>query len=304
MPEIGLVRFAAIALRVSETALALHRSKFSKRQFTQPQLLGVLCLMRYEDWTFREAEVRLAEHAELRRALKLATVPDHSTLYRFLKRLNPEEIAGVLDEVVCRMGRPHRRRTIAIDATGLAKATISSYFIRRKQEFTGQPVSRRHWLKWLTVVDVDRQLILSQDARQGPWNDCASLPRLVRDAARHGNVGQVLADAEFDSERNHTFVREEMNAESIIPAKRRSSCPASGVRALMRTKFPRRRYCRRSLVETVFSTTKRKLSCRAPGHTLHTQIRQALLLGLTFNLYRLKPSSPLPPRMSTEPDHF
>jgi hypothetical protein len=29
-------------------------------------LLAILCLMRYEDWTFREAEVGLAEHGELR----------------------------------------------------------------------------------------------------------------------------------------------------------------------------------------------------------------------------------------------
>jgi len=40
------------------------RTRFSKRQFTQPPLLAVLCLMRYEDWAFREAEVRLREHQE------------------------------------------------------------------------------------------------------------------------------------------------------------------------------------------------------------------------------------------------
>jgi hypothetical protein len=39
--------------------------------------------------------------------------------------------------------------------------------------------------------------------------------------------------------------------------------------------------------ETVFSVAKRKLSCRAPGRCLLTQRRQALLLGLTYNLYRL-----------------
>jgi len=46
----------------------LSRSCFSKHQFSQPQLLAILCLMRYEDWTFRETEVRLSEHGELRRA--------------------------------------------------------------------------------------------------------------------------------------------------------------------------------------------------------------------------------------------
>src|SRR5262249_48983115 len=37
----------------------------------------------------------------------------------------------------------------------------------------------RHWLKWLAVVDLERQLIRAQSALQAPWNDCANLPELV-----------------------------------------------------------------------------------------------------------------------------
>ena len=43
----------------------------------------------------------------------------------------------------------------------------------------------------------------------------------------------------------------------------------------------------RALIETTFSTAKRKLSARAPGRRLLTQRRQALLLDLAYNLYRL-----------------
>jgi hypothetical protein len=99
----------------------------------------------------------------------------------------------------------------------------------------------------------------------------------------------VLADADFDSERNHTFCRQQLKADSIIPAKRFTSRRATGVRGQMRENFARDRYSRRSLIETVFSVAKRKLSCRAPGRTVAMQIRQALLLGVTYNLYRLWP---------------
>jgi hypothetical protein len=68
MADVGLVKFATVALRVGQAVLPTYRSTCSKRCFTQPQLLAILCLMRYEDWTFREAEVRLAEHRELRGA--------------------------------------------------------------------------------------------------------------------------------------------------------------------------------------------------------------------------------------------
>jgi hypothetical protein len=79
MAEIGFVKFATMALQVGQAALPAYRSQFSKRQYTPPQLLAILCLMRYEDWTFREAEVRLAEHAELCTALGLRYVPDDTT---------------------------------------------------------------------------------------------------------------------------------------------------------------------------------------------------------------------------------
>lgn len=178
MAEIGVVRFARLAYEVSSVVLPAHRTRFSKRLFTQPQLLAVLCLMRFEDWTFREAEVRLSEHRELRAALELEAVPDHTTLYRFLSRLREEDLRRVLGEIVRRVPRRYRRRArVAVDATGLAQNAISSFFVRRMHHHTQQPMPWRHWLKWLTVVDVDRQLILAQSARQAPWNDCAKLAR-------------------------------------------------------------------------------------------------------------------------------
>jgi hypothetical protein len=152
----------------------------------------------------------------------------------------------------------------------------------------------------------------------------------------------VLAGAEFDSERNHTFCREQLKAGSIIPAKRFTNRRATGVLQQMRENFPRQQYCRRSLIESVFpaviavlqllypettpqsgfflkkkppsiesvrtyvleNRSKRKLSCRAPGKIIATQSRQALLLGLAFNLYRLwlPAIQTILLRMSTEPE--
>jgi hypothetical protein len=62
MAEVGLLVFARIALEVGRAVLPSYRTRFSKHKFTQPQLPAILCLMRYENWTFREAEVRLGEH--------------------------------------------------------------------------------------------------------------------------------------------------------------------------------------------------------------------------------------------------
>jgi hypothetical protein len=41
MSEVGLVRFARVALEVAEAVLPYYRTKFSKCTFTQPQLFGL-----------------------------------------------------------------------------------------------------------------------------------------------------------------------------------------------------------------------------------------------------------------------
>jgi hypothetical protein len=40
MAEVGLVRFARLALKVSQAVLRVQRTKFSERQLTQQQLLA------------------------------------------------------------------------------------------------------------------------------------------------------------------------------------------------------------------------------------------------------------------------
>ncbi|MGH9691754.1 MAG: transposase [Candidatus Acidiferrales bacterium] len=127
--------------------------------FTRPQLLAILCLMRYEDWTFREAEVRLGEHRELRQALGLGSVLDFTTLYRFLQRLDDVTMDRAVGETVRRLRgtrRKRRRRArVAVDATGLgrepsAPSSCGGCIITGKK-----PLPWRHWLKWVVVADVD-----------------------------------------------------------------------------------------------------------------------------------------------------
>src|SRR5271170_2791282 len=288
MSEVGLLPFARVALQVAKQVLPCYRTRFSKHQFTQPQLLAVLCLMRYEDWTFREAETRLREHQELRAALQLTAVPDYTTLYRFLRRLQDDTVDRGLSETVRRLRRRRRRAVVvAVDGTGLSYNSVSSFFIRRVEQQAQRSPRHRHWLKWVIVVDVQQQILLAQRAHQGPGSDVRFLPPLLEVAARGAPIRRVLADAEFDSEPNHQHIRQCLGAQSIIPAKRRG-VPNGEIRNLMFRRFPAKPYRQRVKIETTFSAVKRKLSSRAPGRSLSIQIRQALLLGLAFNLYRLR----------------
>ncbi len=289
MAEVGLVTFAKCALEIGRRVMPLYRSKYSKHTFTQPQLLAILCLMRYEDWTFRETEVRLSEHSDLRQALSLNQTPDFTTFYRFMQRLDLQVIQKALQETALQIlkARPTEKHILAVDATGLAPGAISTFFINRKRD-RGQGLPWRYWLKWVVVVETRHQLLLAQIAKRGPYNDCALLRPLLDIAHAFVPASRVLADAEFDSERNHQHIRQVHHLDSVIPAKRgKRTWHLQGIRAKMRARFPAKKYRQRNLIETVFSVVKRKLSTRAPGRTLATQSSQALVLGLAYNLYKL-----------------
>jgi hypothetical protein len=152
MAEVGLLPFARIALQVSKAVLPRYRSRFSKHQFTQPQLLATLCLMRHEDWTSREVEVWLGEHRELCQTLELMTVSDFTTLYRFLQRLKDQAVDRAVGETVGRLRggkrRSRKRIAVGVDATGLAQGALSTFFVRRMHPHGQKPLPWRHWLKW------------------------------------------------------------------------------------------------------------------------------------------------------------
>lgn len=120
------MRLAAVALQVGRAVVPDYRAPRSRHVYTQPQLLAVLCLMRYHDWTFRDAEVRLAEHAELRAALGLARAPDHTTLWRFLARVPLAALQAMLEDMLAEVLRRSRRRRASAAGAGARSSRSTS----------------------------------------------------------------------------------------------------------------------------------------------------------------------------------
>lgn len=301
MVEGGLVRCAQVARAVAEAVRPTYRRKYSKHLFTQPSLLAILCLMRYMDWTFRGAEVRLGEHQELRTALVLEGVPDYTTLYRFLRRVNSvnsvntEVVTHALTAAVAHLPpSPPEGMVVAVDATGLAPIAASHSFMDLTRN-RGAERTRQHWPKWVVAVDVPRRVVLGQLAYAGLANASAMLRPVVDLARQTGVIRLVLADAEFDSERNHRHIRDHLGANGIIPAKRgKPTWHLRGIRAQLRASFPKAPYRQRTLVESIFSAAKRNLSSRAPSRLPVTRHLQVLLLGVAYDIYRLRCALALP----------
>ena len=81
------LRVAREALAVGRAALPCYGGRFSRRDYTQPQLFALLVLKQFLRADYRGLVAMVAEWGELRRALGLRKVPHHSTLAHAAPRL-------------------------------------------------------------------------------------------------------------------------------------------------------------------------------------------------------------------------
>ena len=83
----SMLKLARAALHTGRRALPLYSSRFSRHDFTQPQLFALLVVRQALRLDYRGLVTLLAEWAELRRALGLRKTPHYSTLCYATRRL-------------------------------------------------------------------------------------------------------------------------------------------------------------------------------------------------------------------------
>lgn len=96
------VALAKKALQVASDAIPAYSSKFSRKDFTQHQLLAILVLEQFFCTDDRGMVALLADLADLRNTLALKKLPHHTTLFQARKRLGKK---GVLKFCSARSSR-------------------------------------------------------------------------------------------------------------------------------------------------------------------------------------------------------
>ena len=291
-----LVAFTELALTVAERVLPERAHKFAPRTYTQPQLFACLLCKEYLHLDYRSAEEVIEASDCLRQILRLRRTPDYTTLWRFAQeKVTPELIEEALAETVRLLPRGAEEiRSVALDSTGLWTTHASRYFEARRGD---TPRKQRSWMKWAAALWTGPQMVVAQRVRRGPCGDFSDLVPLSGSAFRVLPFDLLLADAGYDSEANHRFCREELNVESLIPAKKRRSVrvvATTPYRSLMvqalgspGDRAKRRLYGQRWKAETLVSVVKRRWGEALAARLEAMQQLQALLRGLVYNLYRL-----------------
>ena len=228
----------------------------------------------------------LSEWSDLREAIGLNQVPHLTTLQKAAARLLLRRKANRLLEATLtradeHASRPEFTKLAAIDGSGFETRHINRYFVRRRErDFKSrgiwQTMTYQRYPKLGLVCDCETHLVIAAVPGRGPGADITHLDRVMVEAFCRRRIHTLLADAGYDAEWVHEFLRDDLGIHSIIPAGigRPTTRPPSGhYRRQMKQRFPKKQYRQRWQVETVFSMIKRRQGAELNAKTYWSQCR-------------------------------
>jgi hypothetical protein len=308
------------AYHLASRSLPEYSSKFSRKDFTLPQLFACLAVKELLKRSYRGAEVVLADSESWLRDVGLTRAPDHNTLCRAAKFLMSKcRVDRLLDTLTlwASVGRMLGLSThpLALDSSMYESHHVSRHYERRchetrkrlkaKDKQKGRKSSRSRTVRRLPKLGIgvatQSHLVLSAWTGTGAGSDHPHFEPLTFDVWRrvpHRTFG-VAADAGYDSEDNHTLARRDMGLKTLIPPwsgrPTKDGRPPSGrwrrhMSKLLSTSESRKRsgYTTRWQAETAHSMMKRNLGSALAGKTAWSRKRDMHLKVLVHDLMILK----------------
>jgi hypothetical protein len=304
------------AYHLASRSLPEYSCKFSRKDFTLPQLFACLVVKEHLKRSYRGAEAVLRDCPEWLRDVGLSRAPDHNTLCRAAAFLLDKFRVGKLLDKLAEWAAVARilglsTRPLAIDSTTFESRHVSRHYERRchqtrrrmraKQAEKGRKTTRSDTVRSLPKLGIGVatacHLVLSAWTGTGAGADQPHFQRVLFDAWRRvpHKTFTAVADAGYDGEEYHVIARRDMGIRSVIPPDTgrppKGGAPPGGrwrrhMKRLLRTKASRRRcgYNLRYQAETVNSMMKRNLGSALAGKTAPSRERDMLLKVLTHDL--------------------
>src|SRR5918993_2552581 len=97
-----------LAHALAQQALPAYGSRFSRKDFTRPQLFACLVLREHQRKSFRGVEALLADSPAWLADIGLAKAPDHNTLCRAFDAFVKPKLAASMLDLMARLPRQRR----------------------------------------------------------------------------------------------------------------------------------------------------------------------------------------------------
>ena len=306
------------AYLLAALSLPNYSDKFSRHDFTLPQLFACLVIREHQKKSYRGAEELLRDSPDWLASIGMSRPPDHNTLWRAFNHLvKPGLVNSMLDQQVKwaeqRKLIKGRIKPVALDSSMFESHHVSRHFEKRQRQAEREKRKKQRKIRGKTAGDRRRSrvvrglpklslavasschLILAARATTGGGGDQPFFEPLLLDAWRRANIKIAVADAGYDSEPNHCIARHDMGVRSIIPpnaGRPTEKQPLGRHRRSMKRRFQRKAdkkyYGQRWQAETVNSMIKRNLGSALRARTARRRSKELLLRVITHNVMILQ----------------
>jgi hypothetical protein len=196
-------------------------------------------------------------------------VPTYSALCKSRKRI-PLWIWNKLLRITVDINPEY----VAIDSTGLSTTNPSFYYIKRIN--CKKPI--KSYTKVSVLYDIINKKIITMRIRAKPRHDINDVYYLLK---RNRNIKKLFGDSAYDSEELHEYCFYR-NIQTII--KPRKNVRRGGFRKIQNKKYSEEEYHQRSLIESEFSSVKRKYGGSVSGKSFNTFRAEIYCKAIAGNL--------------------
>lgn len=282
-----LNRFLVRAQHAARYVLPTYSSKFSRKDFTQHQLLAIAALKQRTDEDYRDTVDSIS--SDMMNEIGLTKIPHFTAIQKFMKRISTK----VLDTLIAILavliiGNPVRGAKVAIDSSGYPSSYASSYYVRRIK----RKPTRKSFLKGSFVSDTVNQMIICCKPRNFPAHDSIDFISLLEEAEKLlKKIFEVHADKGYDGENNISFVKCGLNAEAYIKIREglKQNCKSS-IRKEMLEKWNALEFAvkgrQRNLIETINSVVKKVFGDVLYSKNIWMRRKELKLRYFAYNVYR------------------
>ncbi len=195
---------------VHSTRIPLYLHRKSNHVFTVWQHITLLVIRQYENKSYRRFTDWLEETYYLQMFLQLSRIPHYTTLQKFTERIQNSLLEKVLQSFIVLSDIIHA--FVGIDATGFKITTCSQYY----SEIIDTKQKKRKYTKISIGSDVLKQIICNIKVRRSSKHDNIDFKPIISKIFSIIPISIVVADKGYDIESNHQYVRDHLNAYSLL----------------------------------------------------------------------------------------